>query len=63
MARTISVPAQPVHCIRPAIRSKLAKMRQERNAVSPYVTMPLVFEGVPEADMQGRADAFLAKMR
>lgn len=31
--------------------------------MSPYVTMPLVFEGVPEAEMQGRADAFLARMR
>lgn len=31
--------------------------------MSPYVTMPLAFEGVPEAEMQGRADAFLARMR
>lgn len=31
--------------------------------MSPYVTMPLVFEGVPEAEMQGRAEAFLARMR
>lgn len=31
--------------------------------MSPYVTMPLVFEGVPEDQMQGRAEAFLARMR
>lgn len=31
--------------------------------MSPYVTMPLVFEGVPEAEMLPRAEAFLARMR
>lgn len=31
--------------------------------MSPFVTMPLAFEGVPEADMQARAEAFLASMR
>lgn len=31
--------------------------------MSPYVTMPLVFEGVPEDQMQGRPEAFLARMR
>jgi len=31
--------------------------------VSPYVTMPLAFEGVPEAQMLPRAEAFLERMR
>ncbi len=28
-----------------------------------HATMPLVFDGCPESEMQGRAEAFLAKMR